>query len=384
MWSVTRGAAALSGPAVLVWALQRRSSTCDASRSPRSHAAKEIQDRAAAICERFGPHLAAADKPENDRLAWALKRLDQQSGKATAGPGHKARLLRDASGLSSWMDEFGDITIVQATVKAAPRDVATAVWHLNARSKWDARVERSEVLETPELEMHADSMRTIYLRGRSGAGWRSFLLRDRDVVFTMCRTPVGALGRAAKESFASDLYVLVDRHDLVADEPGCTRARVNGLVLLRPIAAGTMTQVVTVTELKPQGWSPALWALGLGYPRHMHAEEDLKALKAFIEDVVDDALNAKNEAETSAAMERLKGEGGEHESASLVNAVGSFVSHEELRALRETLRAKRGKIIAEEKSLGLDLTDLKKQIDRDLRTVERRLRTGRRRTSKST
>ena len=76
--------------------------------------------------------------------------------------------------------------------------------------------------------------------------------------------------------------------------------------MLRPIAAGTLTQVVLVLEMEPHGWHGALDAVGLGYPKHRAAEEDLSALKAFVEDVMDDAMNAKDEV-AAAWLRRFRG-----------------------------------------------------------------------------
>ena len=370
----------IAAPAVLSYALYRQSlndareSAMGLSRKlslAHSHTAKALQARSMSIVERMGGHVAVADTRERTPLTRALERLEGKAPGADSGKDAQEKPLRWPSvrGIRTWAVEDG-CTVFEATVQAPIKEVSTAVWHADARQHWDERISAGQLVRPPALEQDADHLRCVYLRRsrREAFGWRGALLSDRDECFTLCRIPAAALGRGSKEPFSSELYVFVDSSDAVSREPRCIRGRTNGLILLRQAGGGTTTKVLLVKEQDPAGWG-WLSVLGLGLPRHKVAQEDVEVLKDFVEEVMEEAVVDPK------AYKRLNGELADSAAgSSMVDAVGVHVTRAELLAMRDTLQRKLKKIRADERAEGLDLASLKRQVARDLKKVDARLR----------
>lgn len=246
--------------------------------------------------------------------------------------------------------------IATTEIRAPIDEITSIISDHQMRKTWDKNFcFHSQVVEANDKE------KLNYIRGYSG-----IFAPPRDYVFSMKKL-TGAL--VGSNDFRSVVYACVDASDAIPNSSWAVRGKMNSLLILEPKSV-ERTQATYIVSIVANGWMPDFISV-LSADAYVST---LSMLKKEVErtNSEDEKLLSVDEA-ARLRFERKQILSKEASITSIVDDVGA--SKENLLSTEKILERKLKDISAAEKSDGIDMSDLKHRIQRDLKNVKDRLKT---------
>lgn len=286
----------------------------------------------------------------SDRLKLCLKEENLRLVKKTKDE-VKIYTLRDHR---KWENGLPVVRVAVADIHA-PIDEVAAMWNDQAgRKSWDIyNCNDSQVVRTVNNDVKLTYILTL----------PGYVVPARDFVHYTCRVPGGIIGL---QNFMSIVFLNIDAATELPMTPSAVRGRLNSALVLEPKNAET-TRATYIVEASANGWIPSFV---FDFSANSLVRT-LSMLKAELEAAESEEEKAATVEEAARLRFQRHQRQKEKQGETIVNDVTATA--EDLKETLALLEAKLKDVKKMESANGLDMSELKQRISKDIAKTKSRL-----------
>ena len=259
--------------------------------------------------------------------------------------------------------DYPNFKVAQTEIRAPIDEIVSLYLNHELRKDWDKTNFKSSSVIASEISQSEENMN--YLLGRPG-----YVYPSRDFVFVYRKLPGGVVGL---HDYRTVAILSMDSAESIPNSMWAVRGNMNSLLVLEPISA-ERTRATYIIEINYRGWLPA-FLVDLNGNQLIST---LQLLKKELEgaEAGDDSTLSIEEAARRRFQKRIEYEKRKEDSG----AAGATLIDNEFLGSRDDLvntisilEKRLANILSTERTEKLDLSDLRRRVESDLRNARERL-----------